>query len=152
MKTYTLTEEQKNGLADFVRTEMGKRNVGWAQAILHDLATLPTAQAPQALGALDRNRLTTLIGATIMAHQPILREYGGKYELDFNNTVPALVEAILSTLGHQQPVSVDDLSVEIEKASASWPEQATCNLSDWIAGHLHAVFFPVTLGHREEAK
>lgn len=45
-KRYVLTEEQKNELADFVRTEMGKRNVGRAQAILHDLATLPAASAP----------------------------------------------------------------------------------------------------------
>jgi len=37
---YMITKEQKDGLADFVRTEMGKRNVGWAQSILHDLSTL----------------------------------------------------------------------------------------------------------------
>ncbi len=43
-QTYILTKEQKDGLTDFVRTEMSKRNVGWAQAILHDLATLKTVE------------------------------------------------------------------------------------------------------------
>jgi hypothetical protein len=53
----------------------------------------PTVQA-HGVSSVDRKLLGTIVGATILANQPVLREFEGKYELDFNDTVPALVDVI----------------------------------------------------------
>lgn len=68
-----------------------------AIAILYGDGNPPAPQEQKpVVPSVDRKYLTTLIGATILANQPELRESGGRFELDFEKTVPAIVDALLT--------------------------------------------------------
>ncbi len=144
-KKYILTEDRLMSFAQQFHkmTEQGLSDGEFDEAVGGIVATIPTAEA-----------------TVVPSHdlfwcdccEELVKDRNHRCEQWSNlDHIPVKAQKALLTLGHQQPVSVEDIAVEIEKASASWPEQATCNLCDWVAGHLHAVFFPVTLGHREES-